>query len=92
MSLYTYPSGQVTLLPPPDGYVANFTHPQRQYDIALYCASGIFSFLTLLFVAQRIYTSLVISKRFVLEDGLLLIGWVCSSSALYFAATAKLLC
>lgn len=76
MSLYTHPGGQVTLLPPPDGYVSDFDHPQRQYVEGIYWASGGFFVLALLFVGQRCFTHFFLHKRFFPEDGLLLIAWV----------------
>lgn len=73
---YTHPGGQVTLAPPPDGYISNFANPQRQYVDNLYWATGFLAGLTILFMAQRLFTNLWIQRKFALEDGLLCAGWV----------------
>lgn len=77
MSLYTHPGGQVTLLPPPDGYISDFENPQRQYVAALYWASGVLSFIAVFCLFQRLYTNVVVEKKFLVEDAFLFIGWVC---------------
>lgn len=76
MAFFQHPSGQLTLLPPPDDYRSNFETPQRQYINELYWGSGVFNFLTVLFVFQRFYAHLRLQRRFLPEDGLLLLAWV----------------
>ena len=76
MSLYTYPSGQVTIIAPPSGYVANFEHPQRQYVEPIYWVSGVLFTLSCLFMGQRGYTNAFLNRKFFIEDVLLLISWV----------------
>lgn len=73
---YTYPGGLVVLVAPPDGFVPNFENPTRQYVYELYIVSGVLSGITLLFMAQRLFTNLWIQRKVVVEDGLLLVGWL----------------
>jgi len=66
---YTHPGGEMTLMPPPEGYISNFAHPQRQYTNQLYIGAGILSAVTILFMTQRIFTNLWVQRKVVLEDG-----------------------
>ncbi|KAK8139407.1 hypothetical protein PG984_002787 [Apiospora sp. TS-2023a] len=75
MALYTHPGGQVTLLPPPEGHVSDFAHPVRQWTEALYWGSGVFHFLTILFISQRCYTHFYLQRKMAAEDAMLLTAW-----------------
>jgi hypothetical protein len=68
MSL-TVIDGVTVLLPPPEGYVVNFAHPQRQADVATYWVAGVENVLAILFLAQRLYTKMFLSGGLGVDDG-----------------------
>nr|XP_036584369.1 uncharacterized protein CTRU02_05444 [Colletotrichum truncatum]KAF6793887.1 hypothetical protein CTRU02_05444 [Colletotrichum truncatum] len=61
-------NGVTTLLPAPDGYVVDLHSPQRQAVPEAYWAAGIGTFLSLLLMAQRVYTKAVLQGQLGLED------------------------
>ncbi|KAI1075031.1 integral membrane protein [Whalleya microplaca] len=67
-----------TVLPPPEGYVVDFNHPQTQYHAPIYCTFAIGGVLALLFVAQRLYTQMIISKGLHSDDVFLILSWLAS--------------
>lgn len=69
-------NGVITPLPAPAGYIVNFEDPQRQGLLEAYLVIGIGSFLTLLFVLQRVYTKLKIVHNFNVEDWCLIAAWL----------------
>jgi hypothetical protein len=77
-SAFPLTDGVRTFLEKPDDYVVDFDNPQQHYHIALYAVVGVGNFITLLFLAQRLYTKTVLAKGLQLEDGFLLASWVCS--------------
>ncbi|KAI0007174.1 hypothetical protein F4779DRAFT_523551 [Xylariaceae sp. FL0662B] len=70
-------NGTEVLIPPPEGWVVNFTHPYRnektKHDI--YVAFAIEYPIATFFLAQRIYTSLCILRKFRADDYLIIISW-----------------
>jgi len=68
--------GVLTVLPTPAGYVVDFDHPQRNADIAGYWVTGIGLFLSTSFLAMRMYTKMVITKNFSVDDAALLVSFV----------------
>lgn len=69
-SAFPVVEGVRTYLPAPDGYVVDFENPQQQFHLTLYSVVGIGNLLALLFMSQRIYTKLELSRGLQLEDGM----------------------
>lgn len=65
-------NGTITIIPPPDGYIVDFENPQTQYMYESYAVASVEMTLAFLFLVQRLYTKIVIMKKFQLEDGTLL--------------------
>lgn len=61
--------GVPVLLPPPEGYEVDFDNPQRQAVPEAYWIAGVSVFVSLLFVAQRLYTKFVIMRKIQADDG-----------------------
>lgn len=61
-------NGTEVLIPPPDGYVVDFENPQQQFVIKSYTVAAVEMTLAFLFLIQRLYTKVVIMKKFQLED------------------------
>lgn len=68
--------GVLTMLPAPAGYDVDFEDPARRGVLAGYWATGIGLVLSTSFLAMRIYTKLVITKSFSVDDGALLVSFV----------------
>ncbi|KAF5025128.1 hypothetical protein F66182_2829 [Fusarium sp. NRRL 66182] len=62
-------NGVPVALPPLPGYEVDFENPQRNSVTEAYWLFGVGNFLSLLFVAQRIYSKCVIQKSLRIEDG-----------------------
>lgn len=62
-------NGVPVLLPPPEGYEVDFDNPQRQAVPEAYWIGGVSIILSLLFVAQRLYTKFVLIKKIQADDG-----------------------
>lgn len=62
-------NGVVTVLPPPEGYVVNFDNPQRQAVPEAYYVAGFGTLLSLLLMAQRLYTKAFLIGRLQWDDG-----------------------
>lgn len=62
-------NGIVTVIPAPEGYAVDFSHPQRQGVTETYWIVAVGNILALMFLAQKIYTKAVIDRRFQLDDG-----------------------
>jgi hypothetical protein len=60
--------GVLVAIAPPDGYIVDFAHPQRQADVETYWVAGFGNFLALLFLGQRFYTKLWLSSGLGLDD------------------------
>lgn len=71
-TLSGFPSinGVATLLPPPEGYKVNFNNPQRQYETEMYSVAAVGNLLMLLFLSQRLYTKIFLTKGLQLDDGM----------------------
>lgn len=69
-SAFPVVEGVRTYLPAPDGYVVDFENPQQQFHVTLYSVVGVGNLLALLFMSQRIYTKLALSRGLQLEDGM----------------------
>ncbi|KAJ1325678.1 hypothetical protein MN608_08872 [Microdochium nivale] len=65
-------------IPPPEGYVVNFDHPQRNLAVDAYWHFGIGNAFAFLAIAQRIYVRLWIQKRVFLEDAFLGAAYIIS--------------
>jgi len=68
--------GVLTVLPAPAGYVVDFENPIRNGDVAGYWVTGVGLILSSSFLAMRMYTKLVITKNFALDDAALLASFV----------------
>ncbi|KAK7449939.1 integral membrane protein [Colletotrichum acutatum] len=62
-------NGVVTVLSPPEGYVVNFDNPQRQAVPEAYYVAGFGTLLSLLLMAQRLYTKAFLIGRLQWDDG-----------------------
>ncbi|KAF9882082.1 integral membrane protein [Colletotrichum karsti] len=62
-------NGTITLIPPPDGYVVDFDHPQRQSVLEHYLVFGILGPLALICLIQRLYTKFAFSDGPKIDDG-----------------------
>ncbi|KAI1074747.1 hypothetical protein F5B20DRAFT_425452 [Whalleya microplaca] len=71
-------NGTEVLLPPPEGWVVNFSDPYRNEKTTheVYIAFGLEYPVATLFLLQRIYTSLCILRKFRVDDYLIIISWV----------------
>lgn len=50
--------------------MVDFDNPQQQFNITLYAVVGVGNLLALLFMSQRVYTKIVLTKGLQLEDGM----------------------
>ncbi|WQF84422.1 hypothetical protein CDEST_09436 [Colletotrichum destructivum] len=71
-------NGVITVLQPPDGYVVDFDNPQRQAVPEVYYVAGFGTFLSLLLMAQRLYTKAFLVGRLQWDDVCLLLAWLTS--------------
>lgn len=60
--------GVITMLPAPAGYDVDFANPAQQGAVQTYWVVGVGTFLSLIFVSQRIYTKLMITGNWLVED------------------------
>lgn len=70
MTQYPVVDGVEVLLAPPSGWVVNFTHPTRDYvtERDIKWAFGIEYPIATLFLIQRLYTSLYLVRKFLIDD------------------------
>lgn len=70
MALFPVVNGVEVLMPPPPGWVVNFTNPTRDYVIEreVKWAFGIEYPIATLFLLQRLYTSIFLVRRFLIDD------------------------
>lgn len=63
-------NGTEVLLPPPDGWVVNFTHPYRDETTKIHVllAFGLEFPIATLFLIQRLYTSYFVLRKLQPED------------------------
>jgi hypothetical protein len=62
-------NGTITIIPPPEGYLVDFENPQVQFVVRSYTVAAVEMSLAFIFLVQRLYTKVVIMKKFQLEDG-----------------------
>jgi hypothetical protein len=62
-------NGTITIIPPPEGYLVDFENPQVQFVVKSYTVAAVEMSLAFIFLVQRLYTKVVIMKKFQLEDG-----------------------
>ena len=62
-------NGTLTIIPPPPGYVVDFSNPQRRLVAATYTIAIVENVFAFAFLVQRLYTKIHLMKRFHLEDG-----------------------
>lgn len=62
-------NGVLTALPAPEGYEVDFENPNQIGDVAGYIVTGIGVAVAFSFLCMRVYTRVVISRNFGLEDG-----------------------
>jgi hypothetical protein len=62
-------NGVLTVIPAPEGYVVDFAQPQRQGGVETYWIVAVGNVLALMFLGQKLYTKIVIDRRFQLDDG-----------------------
>ncbi|KAF4344335.1 integral membrane protein [Fusarium beomiforme] len=60
--------GVPVAIPPPEGYKVDFDNPQRNSVTEAYWLYGVGNFLSLLFIAQRVYVRCFMHKAVRLED------------------------
>lgn len=72
--------GVLTVLPAPAGYVVDFENPTRTGNVAGYWVTGIGLILSTSFLAMRMYTKLIITKNFSLDDAALLASFVSAAT------------
>ncbi|KAH8661044.1 hypothetical protein BGZ61DRAFT_464570 [Ilyonectria robusta] len=70
--------GVLTVLPVPEGYVVDFDNPQRQAVPHAYYIAGVGTVLSLLMIAQRLYTKVFLTGKLQLDDGFLVLAWLIS--------------
>ncbi|KAG5805984.1 hypothetical protein H9Q74_009999 [Fusarium xylarioides] len=70
--------GVPVAIPPPEGYNVDFDNPQRNSVTAAYWLYGVGNFLTVLFIAQRVYVRSFIHKTVRIEDACLGVAYVFS--------------
>lgn len=63
------PTEVKTIIPAPAGYVVDYNSPQTQYIAQSYTVVAVEMTLAFIFLLQRLYTKIVIMKKFQLEDG-----------------------
>ncbi|KAJ4356145.1 uncharacterized protein N0V89_004175 [Didymosphaeria variabile] len=68
-------NGTITVLAPPDGYVVDLENPKTQYVVESYTVVAVEMTFCFLFLLQRLYTKIVIMKKFQLEDGVVIFAW-----------------
>jgi hypothetical protein len=68
VSSLTGTNGTVTLIPAPESYVVDFENPQMQFVVKSYTVAAVEMTLAFIFLVQRLYTKVVIMKKFQLED------------------------
>jgi hypothetical protein len=61
-------NGTITLIPASEGYVVDFENPQMQFVVKSYTVAAVEMTLAFIFLVQRLYTKVVIMKKFQLED------------------------
>ncbi|KAK6826211.1 hypothetical protein PG987_013705 [Apiospora arundinis] len=71
-------NGVATALPAPGGYIVDLDHPQSQAHVVIYWVAAAGNALALMFVAQHLYTKVVLLKNFRLEDISLFLAWIIS--------------
>ncbi|EKJ70458.1 hypothetical protein FPSE_09452 [Fusarium pseudograminearum CS3096] len=71
-------NGVPVAIPPPEGYVVNFKHPQRRHETEAYVASSVGMGLAFFFVLQYLYVKVWILRKLELETACLIIGWIFS--------------
>jgi hypothetical protein len=69
MSLLARAVERVGVLPAPEGYVIDFDNPQRQAVPHAYWIAGAGGVLTVLMMAQRLYTKIFLIGKFQMDDG-----------------------
>jgi hypothetical protein len=62
--------GVVTVMEAPEGYVVDFDNPQRRALPLAYWVAGVGTFLSVLFMAQRLYTKMFLTGGLKLDDGM----------------------
>ena len=67
---YPVINGVTVPLPPPEGWVVDFENPEMHYVIETYVFSGIGIFISLFFLAQRLYTKIVLANGLQIDDGM----------------------
>ncbi|TDZ22193.1 hypothetical protein Cob_v004740 [Colletotrichum orbiculare MAFF 240422] len=78
MSAFPVVNGVTVFLPPPEGYVVDFEHPQFQSKYEHYLVFAILGPLALLCLVQRLYTKIEFSDGLEVDDGLMILAWICS--------------
>ncbi|KAL0938517.1 uncharacterized protein CTRU02_205127 [Colletotrichum truncatum] len=63
---------------PPDGYVVDFNNPQREAVPEAFWVAGVGAFLSLLLMAQRLYTKAFLVGRLQWDDAFLIVAWLAS--------------
>lgn len=61
--------GVLTVIPAPEGYTVDFSHPKRQGVAEAYWIVAIGNILVLAFLAQKLHTKIYIDRRFQIDGG-----------------------
>ncbi|KAJ3485159.1 hypothetical protein NLG97_g6877 [Lecanicillium saksenae] len=78
MSTFPVINGVTVLMPPPEGVTPNFDHPRQNFRLQHYLAFTIGAPLALMFLCQRFYTKIYLSKGLQIDDAFMFLGWIMS--------------
>ncbi|KAM0331306.1 hypothetical protein ACHAQA_002976 [Verticillium albo-atrum] len=95
MAEFPTTNGVQTIVPPPEGYVVDFEHPQQQKVLEHYLIFGILGPLAFVALLQRYYTKIFLSKGLQMDDAFMFLAWassVVTQALLIEAIRIKTLC
>ncbi|KAJ6779881.1 hypothetical protein PWT90_09377 [Aphanocladium album] len=78
MSSFPVINGVTVLMPPPEGVTPNFDHPRQNFWLEHYLVFAIGAPLALMFLCQRFYTKIYLSKGLQIDDAFMFLGWIMS--------------
>ncbi|EJT71721.1 hypothetical protein GGTG_10975 [Gaeumannomyces tritici R3-111a-1] len=71
-------NGVTVFIPPPEGYIVDFSNPRRQSALEHYLVAGILGPIALVALCQRIYTKIYLGAGFKVDDWFMCIAWAFS--------------
>ena len=69
MADFPVTDGVKTFLPPPEGYVVDFAHPQSRKKVDHYVIFGLMGPIALFCLAQRLYSKQFLASGLKIDDG-----------------------